>query len=238
MPMIAAKPPYTLLVFEDNYPDNPRKDRDNFGTMVCFHRRYSLGDNHNYDEPRDFLINKLLDIYSHKGTENHNFDIEKLEELRMSELISLLEQSNEIVLMPLYLYDHSDITMSTSPYSCPWDSGQVGWIYADRQAIEANYGSMTPDTVKLAKEALQSEVQVYDYYLRGEVYGFQLFEKNIEIDSCLGFIGDIRDVQDQIKEYLPEKCKGIVENLHYEYPTQNNSQHLQKGLNIVYGLEP
>lgn len=66
MPMVAAKPPFTLFVVEDNMAENPREDNDNFGTMICFHSRYSLGDKHTYDEPREFLINKLLDIYSDK----------------------------------------------------------------------------------------------------------------------------------------------------------------------------
>jgi len=31
--------------------------------------------------------------------------------------------------LPLYLYDHSGITMNTTGFSCGWDSGQVGIIY-------------------------------------------------------------------------------------------------------------
>lgn len=237
MPMVAAKPPFTLFVIEDNMAENPRTENDNFGTMICFHRRYSLGDKHTYDAPREFLIDKLLDIYSDKESGHHNFDLDKLETLRMSELLNLLEQSNEIVLMPLYLYDHSGITMSTSPFSCPWDSGQVGWIYADRRAIEAAFSEVNAETLQKAKELLESEVKLYDHYLTGDVYGYQLFERDTKIDSCWGFIGDIRDVQDQIKEYLPEECREIVEGLHYEYDSLDINNYLQNEMEDEEGLE-
>ncbi|KNY30180.1 hypothetical protein Bccel_5457 [Pseudobacteroides cellulosolvens ATCC 35603 = DSM 2933] len=35
--------------------------------------------------------------------------------------------------------------------------------------------------------------------------------------SCWGFMGEIRDVQNEIKEYLPDDCKDIVESLEYRY---------------------
>jgi hypothetical protein len=64
MPMVAQKPPYTLFVVDDNDPENPREDRDNFGKMICFHRRYNLGDKHDHSEPREFLKDILFDKYS------------------------------------------------------------------------------------------------------------------------------------------------------------------------------
>ena len=53
-----------------------------------------------------------------------------LSALTTGELFSLVEQMDGMVILPLYLYDHSGITMNTCGFSCPWDSGQVGWIYA------------------------------------------------------------------------------------------------------------
>ena len=64
MPMVASRAPYTLLVCDDDQPFNPREEGDHFGTMVCWHRRYSLGDEHKYDEPSEFLHDKLFDMYS------------------------------------------------------------------------------------------------------------------------------------------------------------------------------
>ena len=42
---------YSIRIWNEKYPMDPRKEWDNLGTMFCFHhgRRYSLGDKHNYD---------------------------------------------------------------------------------------------------------------------------------------------------------------------------------------------
>lgn len=99
--------------------------------------------------------------------------------------------------LPLYLYDHSGITMSTEAFGCPWDSGQVGFIYT----TPAKLKEMGIDIDK-AEECLKGEVKEYDRFLRGAIYGFTRFKKvkcptcgNVEEeeeedgDSCWGFSG-------------------------------------------------
>ena len=192
MPMVATMKPYTLFVVDDDMPLNPRTDYDNLGKMVCWHSRYNLGDEHDYDEPRDFLQKKLFEMYSSypssqygkpiydfiksgkaetakleydrsahewvlyekwfggnewsksssypaslKGKEVPDWFLDDcLSALEHKELLQLLEQSGKFVILSLYLYDHSGITMNTTGFSCPWDSGQVGWIYADADCIK------------------------------------------------------------------------------------------------------
>jgi hypothetical protein len=86
-------------------------------------------------------------------------------------------------LLPLYLYDHSGITMSTSPFSCQWDSGQVGWIY---MTAECQDKYRVSDPVA----CLTGEVEVYDQYIQGDVYGFSIEDNEGEILDCSwGYIG-------------------------------------------------
>ena len=110
------------------------------------------------------------------------------------------------IILDLYLYDHSGITMSTKAFSCPWDSGRVGWIYAKR-----GFEGMSDEQIR---GNLLSEVHVYDQYLRSEVYGFVIEEKeecpccgHIEwnhVDSCCGFYGD--DLKENgMLEYIPSE---------------------------------
>lgn len=99
------------------------------------------------------------------------------------------------VILPVYMYDHSGITLSTTPFSCPWDSGQLGIIYATPARIE----EMGVALVDVEKQ-LQGEIEVYDQYVQGNVYGFTRFKvvtcetcehsKEEDIDSCWGFFGD------------------------------------------------
>lgn len=97
-----------------------------------------------------------------------------------------------VVRIPLYLYDHSGITMSTKPFSCPWDSGQVGIIYCTyeriRQEYDLNPGNIPGEPIRRVIEILEQEVRTYDQFLRGEVYGYVVEDRDGEhLDSCWGF---------------------------------------------------
>ena len=110
-----------------------------------------------------------------------------------------------VVMLPLYLYDHSGITMSTGSFGCPWDSGQVGFIYMTREKAEENWPSLKddPDALRLkAEERLEAEVEVYDQYLTGEVYGYVIEDDDgEEVESCWGFYGE-EDAQQEGEKAL------------------------------------
>jgi hypothetical protein len=262
--MIAKKNNVVLKVFPDFCPENPRTDWDNFGHMICWHNRYDLGDDHNYSEPRDLLVdlvrennlcdklikNHISDFHIVEDTENETgfmimykdekLGVEDTKEFAEQCLKDYLENEfldydikkellfdeikKEIVILPLFLYDHSGITMNTTGFICPWDSGQVGWIYATKNDIIENYGEYTQNTIEKAKELLRCEVDVYDQYLRGDVYWFSLEEAITceccgithyeSIDSCGGFYGS--DMQSNgLKDYIPAEHMELVELLEW-----------------------
>ena len=283
MPMVAQQAPYTLFIVDDDYAESPRGEhRDNFGKMVCWHSRHNLGDEHDYSEPEDFLIdlcnntvpkseivqmildNKFENLrfepheddknayhiksyceifkkwYTEAAYEAAPMDIKDtivdvaLPFLKNSELLDTLNDYS--VILPLYLYDHSGITMNTSGFSCPWDSGQVGWIYADYNMIKKEYGEVTPETLERAKALLESEVEEYDYYLTGQCYGYKLYEGDAEIDSCWGFLGSISDVSKHIKEHLPIECENIVDSLVF-HSDIDEDEYLEQALDAEDDLE-
>jgi len=229
MPMVAVKQPYILLLVNDNTPQNPRIEQDNLGKMICFHSRHNIGDEHHFDEPDEFLLELLEEKLG-----DTDLAEEKFEELSSKVDASLYKNnhgqyrkaihenilnylSSGFVIEPIFMYDHSGITINTTGFSCHWDSGQVGWIYMPYDAIQKEYGLVNSETIEKARALLKSEVKAYDYYLTDQCYGFKLYESNEEIASCWGFAGEIRDVQNEIKEYLPDGCKDIVESLEYRY---------------------
>lgn len=145
---------YELVVEHDNDPMNPRTDWDNIGTMVCFHRNYNLGDKHDY--------------------KSDNFD-------GWDELKEQIESDYKVLMIkPLYLYDHSGITISTSSFGCQWDSGQVGWIFIDEKKLQTMMGDSSGHNETNFEEIIDSEVEVYDKYLTGEVYRYEIYE----IETC------------------------------------------------------
>lgn len=96
------------------------------------------------------------------------------------------------VILPLYLYDHSGITMSTSKFSCPWDSGQVGWIYAPLSKVTEEYGTDThPEhgtPLARATRYLTGEVTTYDDYLTNNIHAYTITDPSDDIiDSCYDF---------------------------------------------------
>ena len=108
---------------------------------------------------------------------------------RDEELVNLLKDKN-VLWLPLYLYDHSGITMNTTGFSCVWDSGQVGYIYITKDEWRKWQGVKRVNKKKVY-DYMRSEVKDYDNYLTGEVYGFIIEdETGASVDSCWGFNGD------------------------------------------------
>lgn len=155
----------TISIETDDDPESPR-DWDNLGKLICFHKRYDLGDKHNL---------RHEDFRGWAELEQH-----------------LRRELGAVVVLPLYLYDHSGITISTTPFNCPWDSGQIGFAYVTRETILKEYAAKSVTKALLAKveKGLRGEVETYDQYLRGEVYGYTVTDRTGEqLDSCWGFYG-------------------------------------------------
>jgi hypothetical protein len=185
----------TLEIVFDNTPESPRTF-DNLSIMVCFHKRYALGDKHKYRE----------DEFS-----------------GWDELRSTIEKDHDVVaIYPLYIYDHSGITISTTPFQCRWDSGQVGFVFVDKKTVRECMSVLriTQKMIDKVSADIEDEVNTYDQYLRGDVYGFQLTRKEVcrscehveqeIIDSCYGFYGS--DVQKNgILEHLSAEVREAVE---------------------------
>lgn len=231
--LAGTKGPYTLVIQPDNDPISPRRDGDNFGTMVCFNRHYNLGDVHHYGDKDDFLramylktvgddeqgarrYERSLDLMNSRIKEP--FDSPAYERAVDERLLRVI--SEKYIVLPLYFYDHTIQSISTERFAGralhgEWDSGQVGWIYASKADALKEYGGtkLTAQKQSQAEKLLRSEVEAYDFYLRGECYGYELYKNGEQEDSCWGFLGDLEQVRQSMEEYLPEACKGITEDL-------------------------
>ena len=176
---------YMIKVKQEESPESPR-NWDNLGTMVCFHNKYSLGDKHNYS----------FDDYS--GWDEMERAIIKNEKVG--------------VILPLYLYDHSGITMNTTGFSCKWDSGRVGFIFISKEKMLKEYGGKicTKQLKERVAKYLVAEVETYDKYLTGEVYMFQVWKlkkngkKKELLESCGGFY-DEDECMREAETFVPEQ---------------------------------
>jgi len=107
------------------------------------------------------------------------------------------ENDSILCIKPLYLYDHSGLSLSTTPFSCSFDSGQVGWVFITKSKAEM-MGFIGYNDNKL-QAIIDSEVKVHDDYLNGRVFGYQVVFDGEVIDSCWGFIGDAEECADEGK---------------------------------------
>lgn len=170
---------YTVEIWLDEDAENPR-EWDNLVKMVCFHKRYALGDQH-HSSPEDFR--------------------------------EFVRREKPVVVLPLYLYDHSVLSISTKSFMgrvrhAEWDSGQVGWAYISKEDALKEY-EVKRISKKIRAElraVLESEVEVYDQFLQGEVYGFTIRDAGgNEVESVGGYFGDPG-------KYLMDEVRRIVDN--------------------------
>lgn len=195
----------------DTDPESPR-EWDNLGTMRCWHSRYNLGDKpyRASKDPQEFLTSLALLVSKtfckwdamREQAEYRYCEHDGVMQRILGRWIHHRDKALEAyVILPLYLYDHSGITMSTSQFSCPWDSGQVGFIYCPLDKAIAWYGlpaGSTWDTPVVAygesaatlrdrvTETLISEVGLYDSFLTGDVVSFDALDESGEILNSVG----------------------------------------------------
>ncbi len=166
----------TLEVIHDDDPESPRS-WDNLGTMALFANRHTLGDE------KEGLKGHGIDHTEFGGWD----EMEKW----------ILHENPDCVILPVYMYSHSGITINTTGFQCPWDSGQIGFIFITRAKINEEYGEHGGRTDEQICEYLRNEVAVYDQFLTGDIYGCIFREEceenedeGVEISSCWGFYGD------------------------------------------------
>lgn len=155
---------YFLAVVYDEDPLNPREDGC-LSHMLCWHNRYDIGDANDFESLNDV--------------------IEQLENDKSS--------GDDYITSPLFLLDHSGISISIHDFNDHWDSGLVGIVYVKKSELLNEGISLKNDWKETAKNIIESEVSLYDQYLRGDVYGYRLFQLTNssweETDSCWGFFG-------------------------------------------------
>jgi hypothetical protein len=100
-------------------------------------------------------------------------------------------KSKDIISLPIYMYEHSGIALSTKlvyPFNDPWDAGEIGVIYATKDRIRKHFGvkRISKKLLNQIPVYLDAEVETYNNYVSGNVYGYDIEG----VDSCYGFYGD------------------------------------------------
>ena len=216
----------------DPEPWNPRTEIDgNIGTMILYWNRYCLGDidfknsSEIIEHLQDLVyervpFSKIIEFADEKeiARQLKGDDYEIAYDIvyyggisTVNDLIKLLEDHANMVILPVYGYEHGGFTISCSggyPYSDRWDGGQAGFIYTDKDTVLKWCGEVT-DWKEKAVENLIAEVKMYDQYLQGDCYGGivedLIDEEWEETESCWGFYSD-KWGEELEKEVFEEMC--------------------------------
>lgn len=141
------------------------------------------------------------------------------------------------VRLPLGLYDHSGISIFVGGRgdvpgdSAGWDTSSVGFIHCSLEKAlhewgtkgqehlgwegEASY-TLKPDGTKhtlreATEKYLEGEVEEYDQYLTGQVYGYVVEAEDGKEDSCWGFFGEISYVKEEAESMAKHHNERMAE---------------------------
>ena len=157
---------FRLVIDIDEHPEDSRS-WDNIGTMLCCNNDYRLGDCNSNEETEE----QLAAICRKYGKSD-----EEIDEMTFGEEIRFILDQDNICGLPLWLYDHSGISISTGVVDS-WDSSFVGLIFVEKDFYLAQACLKDEEGWKeKAKKTLEREIEVYDAYLTGEVFSYTLYE--------------------------------------------------------------
>lgn len=156
--------------------------------------------------------------FDHMGTfvaMHRSYDLGDKTNFRDADEVMQHIKDTKAVYLPVYMYEHGGISLSTGSFNDAWDSGQLGVIFVEREKILKEYSvkSLTKQVKETVISLLKAEIDEMDMYVRGDVYGFNILkphkcdkcssDQSESIDSCWGFYG---------YELCVEEAKAVVDS--------------------------
>lgn len=185
-------------LYHDPNAHNPRED-DNVSIMLCSHRGYSLGD----ENAVDSLLEEIRESKYYKESWENDINLQN-----PNDMLELANKARIVAYStPLYLYDHSGLTVSSTHFGCQWDTSLLGHVIVTKKTALYEYGfkRISKKSTEKLERIVQSEIKEYDFHLRGEAYSYVIEEDGEVIDSSESFLGS------NIKE------SGMLDNLDKKY---------------------
>jgi len=172
---------------QDEYPESPR-EWDNLGTFIMQHNRYAFGD-HLFED--DGNSSSFEEVFKYHLKCINNCTIK------------------DVIYLPVYMYDHSGISINTTGFDSSWDSGKIGYIYSVKEDIRKEYKTKRISS-KLHKQILsilKNEIAILDQYLAGDVYDFNIEYDDDSNNSCWGFYGSDPETNGMYEHWTEEEIK-------------------------------
>lgn len=121
--------------------------------------------------------------------------------------------SGELVGLPVYAYVHGNAQLSTTPFSCPFDSGPAGFIACSHEDIKDWFGEHHCKSTEEILEVLRSEVNLFSTFLQGDVYNITIYVDGKEEEIIGGFYGfdyAVEEAKVMAEEHMKQLVKPVL----------------------------
>lgn len=183
--------PYTVTVAQDYHHDEQPfewLDDTTFGIDMSNHRDYSSP---TYGDDMPVTMGDWME-----WSQGDREDCEDRQECHRFSLAYYI--------LPVYMYDHSGRTVSTSPFSCRWDSGMAGFVYVKKSEFaNSTIGGVKPGMSskkrqELAEKYLRGQVEHLDDLMTGNIWCYKIEDEDgDEVESCYGYVGDAKYCEEE-----------------------------------------
>jgi len=174
---------YTIKIYKDCTPalESPR-EYPVFGTFLTWEKDYLSPDDNPFATPSDFR--------------------------------KWAEENPPAIILPVYKHQYGGggVCFQTKPFNGPWiwDSGQVGYIYANQEDVK----EYTVGDLSKAETFLKKEVKTYSKWANSQVFGYVTYNpKGDTVDSCRGYIGKegVKFAKKEAMEEVDYHCQEQIE---------------------------
>ena len=134
-------------------------------TLFAWHRRYSFG-----SPPPAWA-----DEARHEGDD--------------ALCAAIIEHQPNVVILPVFMHEHSGIALSTGAFACPFDSGQLGVIFAP--LVDHEPGASPEEARRDTEAMLRAVIEEANERAQGNVWGYVIRSpEGDKVGSCWGYVGD------------------------------------------------
>jgi len=82
---------------------------------------------------------------------------------------------------PLYMYVHSGVALSTSPFGCQWDSGLAGAVVVPNDLKQHFCND------EEIQNSVESFLRIMTAWMNGDCYWYETSKNGMLVDSCSGY---------------------------------------------------
>jgi len=193
---------YNLKISQDYHAENPR-NYCNIGNFLTHERGRVSPDQDKY------LEDIILQAYSEypKSVDDHIKKIKRIYKKQFGE--------NLVLIAPISKHEHGSINYYLGDQKrCQFDSCLAGFYIITKNSLRGFYGSEKRPKNKTLLKYIKAEIQLYNQWVNGEVYYFELEE--METKKINGKEFTRKEIIDEsgnyyqlehIREYLPDSFK-------------------------------